>query len=207
MRALLAVLLAASVPAVHATKAGMTLATASLLTQHDLGSGWAGKPTPQSGATFNCKGFSPSGAGITETGGASSATFSYGSPATIFLVQATSVYATAAQANTYWGRAVTPGLLSCAVQTLQALTTRGVSVKITQSGLLSFKTALAHTKVYRVVGVIGKNKLKSYLDVIVLGDGPAITEITITSIETAPPASFEQILAHVAIRHLGGLPA
>jgi len=202
---LLAILLAAAAPAVHATNAGTSAAKASLLTKTDLGTGWTGKASTQSGATFSCKGFAPSGAGITQTGGATSETFSYGTAGTgPFLVQKTSVYATAKQANTYWARAVTPKLLTCAVQTLQTLSAQGVKVTITQSRVLSLTTALPHTAAYRVVGELGTNKVKSYLDVIVLGDGSAISEVTISSFGSAPPSGFEQIVAHQMIRHLGG---
>ena len=86
----------------------MQAAKASLITKAELGKGWSGTATTQTGVTFGCAGFDPSGAGITETGGANSDTFSYGSPATIFLVQSTSVYKTQSQATAYWARAVTP---------------------------------------------------------------------------------------------------
>lgn len=202
---LLAILLAAATPAVHLTKADMSTAKASLLTKAELGKSWTGKATMQSGATFNCKGNDPSGAGITETGGAASDTFSYGTTGVgPFLVQATSVYATTKEANTYWSRAVTPKLLACAVETLKSLSSKGVKVTITKSSLLSFKTTVPHAAAYRVVGILGPNKLKTYLDVLVLEDGRAITEITITSLEVAAPASFEQIVAHEVIKNLGG---
>jgi len=205
VRVLLAILLAVAAPAVHATQAGMSAAKASLLTKADLGKGWTGKASTQSGATFSCKGFDPSGAGITEVGGATSDTFSYGTPAGLFLVQKTSVYATAKQANAYWARAVTPKLLTCAVQTLESVSAQGVKVTITSSRELSFQTTLPHTAEYRVVGDLGAGKVKTYLDVIVLGDGPAVSEVTITSLGAgAPPSTFEQIVAHQMIRRLGG---
>lgn len=205
VRVLLAILLAAAAPAVHLTKADMSAAKASVLTKAELGKGWTGKASPQTGASFDCKGYAPSGAGITESGGATSDTFAYGTTGIgPFLVQATSVYATKKQANTYWSRAVTPKLLTCAVQTLRLLSAKGVSVTITKSSKLAFQTTVPHAAEYRVVGDLGKNKLKSYLDVIVLQDGRAISEITITSIEVAPPVSFEEIVAHDVIKNLGG---
>lgn len=205
VRVLLAILLAVAAPAVHATKAGTNAAKASLLTKADLGKGWTGKASTQTGATFSCKGFDPSGTGITRIGGATSDTFSYGTGGIgPFLLQKTSVYATTKQANAYWARAVTPKLLSCAVQTLESVSAQGVKVTITSSRELSFQTTLPHTAEYRVVGELGPNKIKNYLDVIVLGDGSAITEITISSFESAPPATFEQTVAHQVIRRLGG---
>ena len=54
---------------------------------------------------------------------------------------------------------------------------------------------LSHAEEYKVTGELGANKLKSYLDIVVLGDGRSITEIAVSSIGSAPPLEFEQILA------------
>jgi hypothetical protein len=205
MRVLLAVLLAASGPAVRHDAAGMALAKASVLAKSDLGKGWTGTPSPQSGVAFACRGYSPSGAGIVETGAAASPTFSF-SPTGPFLLQKTSVYATVAQANTYWQRAVTPKLLACAVQTLDAVSARGVKVTITKQAALPLTTSATHTRAFRVAGTLESNgnKVTNYLDVIVLGNGREITAVTISSFRSPPPAEFERIVAHEVVRKLGG---
>jgi hypothetical protein len=205
MRVLLAVLLAVSAPAVKHDAAGMVLAKASVLAAGDLGKGWSGTPSPQGGIALACRGFDPSGAGIVETGAAASPTFSFG-PTGPFLLQKTSVYATLAQANAYWRRAVTAKLLACAVQTLQAVSSRGVKVTITKQAALPFTTSAAHTRAFRVAGALTSNgnTVTNYLDVIVLGNGRAITAITISSFKSPPPAQFEQIVAHQVVTKLGG---
>jgi hypothetical protein len=207
MRVLLAILLAAAAPAMHHKSADMKTARASLVTAADLGKGWTGKASPQEGATFGCNGYRPSGAGIVETGGASSAALTYDTTGP-FVLQKTSVYASAGQANTYWQRAVRPGLIACAVQTLEQVTTRGIKLTITAKGTLPFSSSLSHTAAYRVVGTLesGKNKIVNYFDVIVLGQGKTITAITISSFKFAPPKSFERIVARIVAEHLNGSP-
>src|SRR5205085_1242938 len=109
---------------------------------------------------------------------ASSPTFS-ATPAGPFVQQNTSVYASTSQANSWWQRAVTPSLVSCAVRTFDALRAKGVEVTISSRGKLPFSTALQHTAAYRVVATANGKKL--YFDVIVLGSGRAITDLTISS--------------------------
>src|SRR4051794_5017315 len=204
MRVLLAILLAAAAPAVKHNAADTAKARASVLAVKDLGNGWTGAASPQSGVTFACAGYRPSGSGVVETGSATSPTFSY-SQTGPFLLQKASVYASVGQANTYWRRAVTPKLLTCAVQTLEAVTARGVKVKITKKATYPLKTGIAHTLAFRVVGSLTSNgnTVTNYLDVIVLGSGRTITAVTISSFRSAPPAEFERIVAHEVGQRIG----
>ena len=205
MRVLLAILLATAAPAMKHTGADTKLAQASLVKAADFGNGWTGKSSPQEGATFGCNGFQPNGAGIVETGAATSPSITYDTTGP-FILQKTSVYATAGEAKTYWQRAVTPGLVTCAVQTLQAVEARGVKVAITSQGKLPFSTSLPQTSAYRVVGRLtsANNKVTNYFDVIILGEGRAITVITVSSFKAAPPAAFERALARLVITRLAG---
>jgi hypothetical protein len=200
---LLAALLAAAAPAMKHTTAGTNAARASLLKVADFGSGWTGKASPQTGLVLSCSGHSVSGAGIVETGAAAAPTISSKVPGT-FVSQSTSVYATAAEANTYWRRGVTPGLVTCAAQTLEALRSRGIKVTITSQGSRLLTSALAHKAAYRVVATVGPNKLTYYLDVVVLGSGKTITALTITSIETPTSAKAENALAAIIASRLEG---
>jgi hypothetical protein len=203
MRILLAVLLVAAGPALKHTSAGNQLARSSLVTAKNLGKGWSGTAGPQQGARFTCTGFAPSGSGIVETGAASSPDFSYGTgPTLIQVLQKASVYATTAQANTYWKRAVTPKLVTCAAQTIEAVSAQGVKVTVTKQEMIPFTTTIPHAALYRVAAKL--NKVTAYLDVLVLANGRTITEVTITSFTTAPPAQFEQIIAHDVIGNMGG---
>src|SRR3954466_3005327 len=113
VRTLLAIVLAAAAPAMHHTAAGTAVAKSTLLTKVDLGKSWTSTPaTSQQGVNLGCKGFQPSGAGIVETGIATSPKFSFGTTgAGPFVAQNSSVYATTGQANLYWSRAVKAMLL------------------------------------------------------------------------------------------------
>ncbi len=200
MRVLLAIAAAAALPAVHHTRAGTAAAQAALLRASDLGKGWSGKASVQRGVRLACPGYAPSGAGIVEVGGAASPDFSYGTTGP-FVSQETSVYATAAEARTYWARAVRPGLLACVAQNVEALAAKGAKVAITRRETLPFSSSAPRAAAYRVVARV--NRLTLYFDVILLGSGRAIAAIAVSSFEQAPPAAFEQILAHDLAARLG----
>jgi hypothetical protein len=202
MRVLLAIALAAGAPVVHHTSAGTTAARASLLKAADLGRGWtSAAATTQRGVSLSCRGHAPGAAGIVEAGAASSPAFS-ASQAGPFVQQNASVYATSSQATGWWRRAVTPSLVTCVAQTFDALAAKGVKVSIVSKGKLPFATALPHTAAYRVVASANGNKL--YFDVIVLGNGRTITDVTISSFLKPVAAKDEQALAAVIARKLGG---
>jgi hypothetical protein len=201
MRVLLAILLAAAAPAAKHDAADMKAARTSVLAAADLGKGWTGKASPQAGVSLSCKGWSPSGAGIVETGAAASPSLSAATTGP-FLYQATSIYATAAQANTYWARAVKPGIVACAVQNVEALAARGVKVSVISRGKLPLSSALAHTAAFRVKA--RANKLTLYFDVLLFGNGRTITTVSLSSFQSAPPPAFEEILARIVARKLGG---
>jgi hypothetical protein len=201
-RLLLAALLAVGTPAVHHTKAGAAAAKATLLAQKDLGKGWtATAATAQQGVPLTCSGHSPSAGGIVETGAASSPAFS-ATQAGPFVQQNTSVYASAAEAATWWKRAVTPALESCATQTFQALRAKGIKVSHIAKGKLAISTALGHTASYRVTATASGKKL--YFDLIVLGNGNTITAVTISSFIQPVPPKYETALATLLVRKLGG---
>jgi len=201
MRVLLAIALAAGTPVAHHTSAGTKAAQALLLTKAELGKGWSGAPTPQQGVRLSCPGHAPSAKGIVEVGAASSPAFA-ASATGPFVQQNASIYASAGQANTWWRRGVTPSLVACVAQTFEALAARGVKVKVTSTGKLPFSTALPHTAAYRVVATANGNKL--FFDVILLGSGRTITDVSISSFLKPVSAKDEQALAKVIVRKLGG---
>ena len=204
MRVLLSVLLAAGTaagPAMRHTSAGTKAAQASLLKSSDFTKGWSGTASPQTGVHLSCSGHSVNGAGVVETGAAASPNFSYGSTGP-FVSENTSVYATSAEANTYWQRAVTPQLVTCVSGVLRALAARGISVTITSQGKLPMTTSLSHTAAYRAIGTVGKNKLTYYVDVIVLGEGKALTSLAIISIQNPTSAKVEKALATLVASRL-----
>jgi hypothetical protein len=194
-----------SAPAVRETAAGTAAARASLLTRGDLGTGWTASATRPSGLLVSCSGHRPSGAGIVETGDASSPTFAAGKVGP-FIVQVTSVYASDAQASAYWRRAVTAGLVGCARQSLQTITARGIRVKVLSQGDLPVANVAPMTAAYRVVATLSspaERALKTYVDWILVGRGRELTEIMISSFQL-PPADFENALAVIANARMGG---
>jgi hypothetical protein len=202
MRVLLAIALAAGTPALHHTGTGTKAAQASLLALKDFGKGWtAAPPAAQQGVPLTCRGHSPTAKGIVETGAASSPAFS-ASQAGPFVQQNTSVYASTAQADTWWKRTVTPSFVTCAAGTFDALRAKGVKVALVARGKLSISTALPHTAGYRVVATANGKKL--YFDLIVLATGRTITAVTISSFLQPVPAKYEQALARVVVGNVGG---
>jgi hypothetical protein len=201
VRVLLAIALAAGTPAVHHTSAGNKAAQASLLVLKDLGKGWTAAATRQQGAALTCTGHAPSAKGIVETGAASSPAFS-ATQSGPFVQQNTSVYASTAQASTWWKRTVTPSFVTCAEGTFEALRAKGVKVALVSRGKLSISTALQHTAGYRVVAKANGRKL--YFDLIVLGSGRTLTAVTVSSFLQPVPARYEQALATLVARKLGG---
>jgi hypothetical protein len=201
MRLLLAIALAAGTPVTHHTSAGTKAARASLLSAADFGKGWTGAKAAQRGILVSCPGHAPSAKGIVETGAAASPTFSAAQTGP-FVQQNTSVYASAAQAGTWWSRAVTPTLVTCVADDLSALAARGVKVKLDSAAKLPVTTTATHTAGYRVIATANGKKL--YMDVIVIGSGATITDITISSFINPVPAKTEQALAKLVARKLGG---
>jgi hypothetical protein len=192
-------------PAVKQTTAGTAAAKSSLLTLHDLGTGWTQTATRASGLDVTCSGHEPSGQGIVQTGLASSPTFAAGKVGP-FIVQVTSVYATGAEASAYWRRAVTASLVDCARQSLQTITARGIRVKVLSQGVLPLTKVAPLTAAYRVVATLtsaAQKNLKTYVDWILVGHGKAVTEIMISSFEVVP-ADFEHALALIADKRMSG---
>jgi hypothetical protein len=196
----------AAAPAARHTKAGNAAAKSSLLTVALLGKGWKATAGNAPGLKLSCPGFTPSGKGIVETGVAGTGSLSTSSIGP-FVSQTTSVYATPAQASAYWKRAVKPGLVKCVAETVEAIGAQGVKVAITKQGNLPLAKVTDMTAAFRVVATLSaakrNYKRKLYFDVIVIGAGKTLTEITISSIVTAVPAKVEAALATIVAHKIG----
>ena len=196
---------AAGAPSAQHTATGTTAAKASLLTLSDLGKGWQAGPTGTPGLHLSCRGWTPSGNGIVETGAAGSPSFA-ATQVGPFLSQTTSVYASPKQASTYWARAVQPGLVACVVQTVAALGARGIHVKVVSKGGLPVSKASNLTAGYRVVANLtspGKTPRKLYFDVVLVGRGNTLSELSMTSFVAPVPAKVEAALAKVVTSRIG----
>jgi hypothetical protein len=196
---------AATSPKVAHTAEGTKLAQASLLRIGDFGSGWTSTAATgsASGLSFACSGFTPKQNDVTEIGAANSPSFK-ASPVGPIVVQRSSVHATAKEAEKLWRRGVKPKLVDCAAQSLQALSSRGVSVSITSTSRISIPALGDGVAGYRVVATLaGKSRLKTFYDVIVIRGGRAITQLTISQFQNPVALQSETALARIAARRMG----
>jgi hypothetical protein len=191
--------------AVH-TSDGTKMAKASLVGVSDLGRGWTSErsTSPVTGINFSCTGFAPKQNDLVEIGTATSPNFK-GSDIGPFLVQKTSVYENARTVKALWNRAVRPKLVECVAQSLAGLRDRGVEVTINSKESLPIGAYAQRSAGYRVVATLrtSKQRLKTYFDVVLLASNRAITELTISQLQKAPPLKWEQALAKIVARKLG----
>jgi hypothetical protein len=201
---------ASAPPRAEHTSAGTKLAQASLLRVGDFGKGWTQTANgSSSGLNLSCSGFTPKQNDLVEIGTATSPNFK-GSTVGPFVVQKTSVYATPKTAATLWKRTVKPRLADCVAQSLQALTTRGVSVSITSRSTIPLGALADRSATYRIVATLTTNKqrLKTYFDVLLLAGSRTISELTVSQFQKPPPLKWELALAKIAARRIGaGGPA
>ena len=192
-------------PRAQHTSGGTNLAQASLLRLADFGKSWTetASGTPR-GLNLSCSAFLPRQNDLVEIGAASSSNFK-GSPVGPFVFQQTSVYDTPKAAATLWQRAVKPRLVECVAQSLQALTSKGVTVSITSRTTVPLGALANRSATYRVIATLTtkKQRLKTYFDVVLLASKRTITEITISQFQKPPPVKWELALAKIAARRIG----
>jgi hypothetical protein len=205
--AALAVLLGSAAAATtvrHHTPAGMALARHALLRRGDLGRGWSGLPAPTKVPDMTCPGFSPRLQGVVETGSATTPTFR-GSSSGPFVSQTAYAYATAAQQGTVWRKVGQPGLLRCVAASLAQGSSNGVHFTVTDKRLVTLPKFAAQAAGYRVTGTASRpgQTIDVYLDVLVLGRGETVAEISISSFEQPVARSFELRLGRIVARRMG----
>jgi hypothetical protein len=192
-------------PRAEHTSAGTKTAQSSLLRVGDFGSGWtaaASTGSPRS-LNFSCTGFGPKQNDVVEIGTAHSPQFK-ASQIGPFVVQRTSVYENAAAVRTLWQRFAKPKLIDCVAQSLEALRSQGVGVSITASNRIDLGTIGDRTIGYRLVATLTtQQRLKTYYDMIWIGGGRAITQLTVSQFQKPPPLKWEIALAKAAARRLG----
>ena len=196
---------AAAAPWARHTAVGTTAAKGSLLTLSDLGKAWTAGASGTPGIHLSCRGWAPSGKGIVETGAAGSPSFA-STQVGPFISQTTSVFASPRQASTYWARAVQPGLVGCVVQTVDAVEARGIQVKVVSKGPLPVGKVSSLTAGYRVVANLtapGTTPRKLYFDVVLVGRGNTLSELSMTSFVAPVPPKVENALARVVASRIG----
>ena len=167
--------------------------------------GWTATKSTSKGVNLSCPGYVPSGSGVVEIGSAGSPNYASTSEGP-FVLQQTSVYATAGQASTLWSRAVKAGLIACVAQSLDTIKSKGITVKLASEGALKVTSVGDKTAGYRVAATLSSAKqkaLKTYFDVVLVQVGNAITEFTFSSLVSPVPAKVEYAFALLAARNLG----
>ena len=196
---------AATAPRVAHTSAGTKQAQGSLLRVGDFGSGWTATAAQAnaSGLNFACAGFSPKQNDVVEIGAANSQQFK-GSAVGPFVVQRTSVYASPAVAERLWKRAMKPKLFDCASQSLETLEQQGLGVEVTGRQAIALGPVGDRAAGYRIVATLsGKQRLKTYYDLIYVKGGRSITQLTISQFQKPVPLKWQVAVAKIAARRLG----
>jgi hypothetical protein len=185
------------------TRAGMAAAQRLLLTEADVPRSWtavaAGKLTP----TLTCAGFSPSTAGIVETGSAASPAFRADATGP-FAAEGVYVYATPAQAAAYWRRVVGPGIRSCMTQALVQGSTTDVKFTVRRTQSLALPPVGARRAGFRITATATTpgQVVTAYVDMLLLSTGKAIAAVSVSSFSEPVSPALERSLARSAARRL-----
>jgi hypothetical protein len=164
-------------PQKRLTRAGQAYARSLVVQAGDIGPGWKGKPSKNTGGNLRCKGFNPDESDLVETGEASGPDFTRGLGDLVS--SSASVYRSANEAQTSWSRVVKPGLLDCLSNLLRQQATPDVKIRVLSSQAVSFPRAAPRQAAFRLIVEFTVREgarsvtLKPALDVILLGRGQA----------------------------------
>jgi hypothetical protein len=189
---------AAATVQTHSTPGGMALAQGVLLHRGDLGRAWTSTPAPKTAPGLTCPAFSPALAGVMQTGAATSPTFQATSTGP-FASQTAYAYASTSAEQTVWGEVARPQLLTCVAASLVRSTRGGVHFVVTSKRLLTLPSLPVHAMGYRVVGTasVPNQTVNVYLDVLLLGAGTTVTELSLSSFLQPVASAFELRLARI----------
>ena len=184
--------------ATHPTPAGMAAARNALLRRSDVGRAWTSTPAPKTAPGLTCPAFSPALAGVVQSGAATSPTFLATSTGP-FASQTAYAYASASEEQTVWGEVARPQLLTCIAASLVRSTRGGVHFVVTNKRLLTLPSLPVHAMGYRVVGTasVPNQTVNVYLDVLLLGAGTTVTELSLSSFLQPVASAFELRLARI----------
>lgn len=197
----LAALLAATAGAAvtsHPTPAGKAVARKALLRRSDFGRGWTSMPAPQTVPGLTCSAFSPALSGVVQTGGAISPTYEQ-SPTGPFASQTAYVYANGSAEATVWREVARAHLLTCVAASLVRSASGGVHFRVTGKHLLTLPALPVNAMGYRVTGTatVPTQTVNVYLDVLLLGGGTTVTELSFSSFLQPMARAFELRLARI----------
>ncbi|HJS94325.1 MAG TPA: hypothetical protein VJ741_08680, partial [Solirubrobacteraceae bacterium] len=164
----------------------------------DFGRSWTHTPAPKRVPGLTCPAFSPTLAGVVQTGAAISPTFQAGSSGP-FASQTAYAYASASEAQTVWREVARRRLERCVAASLVRSTRGGVHFSVRSKRLLALPSLPVHAMGYRVFGTasIPNQTVNVYLDVVLLGGGKTVTELSISSFLAPVARSFELRLARI----------
>jgi hypothetical protein len=187
---------AAGAVAPQRTPAGNALARGLLLRRGDFGRGWTSTPAPKRVPGLTCPGFSPALSGVVQTGAAISPTFQAGSTGP-FVSQSAYAYASASEEESVWRALARPHLLTCVAASLVRSTRGSVHFSVRSKRVETLPRLPVHAVGYRVTGTasVPNQTVNVYLDVILLGGGTTVTELSVSSFLAPVGRAFELRLA------------
>jgi hypothetical protein len=201
----LALVTAASAAALtrHHTPGGQALAAAALLRRTDFGRGWRVSSAPAPGP-ITCPGYSPATAGVFERGAVASPDFERAADGR-FVSESAYAYASGAQRALFWRRVVRPRLLRCVTESFVHSSGHGVRFAVTGKRLLPAPKLSVATAAYRVSGTAttAGQPVDVYLDVLVLGSGAQLSELSIATVGAPAERAFELRLARIVAGRMG----
>jgi hypothetical protein len=182
----------------HPTPAGMARARALLLRRGDFGRDWTSSPAPKTVPGLTCPAFSPALSGVVQTGGAISPTYEQ-NPTGPFASQTAYAYANGAEEQTVWSEVARPRLLSCVAASLDRTSTGGVHFAVSGKRLLALPSLAVRAEGYRVTGTatVPNQTVNVYLDVVLLGGGDGVTELSFSSFLQPVARTFEVRVARI----------
>jgi hypothetical protein len=195
---------AAEEPKRKHTGRDMAIAKRALLVKRDLGKGWTSSPTKAAPTTLTCPRFQPKQSDLVETGAASSPSYKEATSG-LFVSQVAWVYKTNAQAATLWRRVVGKGLSRCLSDTVSGASTQTVTFKVTHSGELEVPKLAQRTAAFRVMATTktAGQSVTTYFDMLVLGQGRTVTQISFAAFGAPIPSAIELLLGKVVVKRLG----
>jgi hypothetical protein len=184
------------------TAAGMAAAARAVLGAADLGPGWTAGKAGAADASLECGSAAPP-KGIVETGKAVSPTFSESSSGP-FVSQAVFVYASAPEAQQVWQQTAGKAALACLARSVAGGSSKGIRFTVLHEQTLARPAVGDRSAAYRVVARVHATAqtIPAYVDLVLVGRGDALTEISYSAFSTPVGRAVELAVAQALARRL-----
>jgi hypothetical protein len=185
------------------TKAGQAAARAALLTTKDVAAGWTATAAPKQVPSLGCSAAAPSVAGIRELGSAASASLRATANGP-FVSQTAYVFATPVQAATVFRRVTGKVAERCLAESVKAGSTTDVQLAVAKTESLRGPALAGRTALVRATGTASSigQRLATYVDLVLVARGRAVTALTFVSFEEPAAASLELRLGRIVAARL-----